>query len=805
MLVTAAGAALAAHGAWPLLFVGLVPWLLVLDRQRSWPATLGLAWCMAMAYSAAAFFWLGPAIGSYTQIGTAAGTAVLLAAAPLFQPQFIALALARRLMGRLTDGQPLLRALAGTAAWLACEALVPRLLDDTLGYGLQPSPLMRQAADLGGVAGLTLALLLANEAVVIAVQRRGRGVRAMTRPLALAAAVPLLLAAYGLAAMAPSRLPSSPAPATLRMGLVQSNIADYDRLRREEGADAVVREVLDTHAAMTYDAVERQGAQAVLWSETVYPTTFGAPKSEAGADYDQAILQLVDAARVPFVFGTYERDAHGEYNAAAFVQPGRGLLGFYRKTRLFPFTEQVPAWLDTPAVRIALPWMGSWRPGSGARVLPLRLADGRDVPVLPLICLDDMDTGLAVDGARLGAQVILTLSNDAWFSAAPLGARLHQAAAAMRSVETRLPQFRVTTNGFSAVIDAQGHVLNTTTMGQRTLVIGEVPVRDPPRTLVVRWGPWIGPAAALLLALLALGVALSAWLKRGPVLDAGKAESAIESSVAVLPPAARAAAALLRAVARLSLLAMGALILVGDGTLLSKPLAQIRLFTALVLVPELAAWLVLRAFQARMSVEAKALQLTRGVDRLTLQLRDITAVQAWRWPLPAPGTTLQMASGGQHALAGADPVALRAAIDSARQPPSPAEQLAHAMLAGRVARRPWAWLAHPAAKYVGLPLLLAIPAFRLHQHIAYGGSFGEWQTFGAPAWLTGFGLWWAAWIVGVAITAAVLRTVIEAATVVTLALKPSALLPARRLLERLGLAVLYLGLPAWLLARVVTG
>jgi hypothetical protein len=55
-------------------------------------------------------------------------------------------------------------------------------------------------------------------------------------------------------------------------------------------------------------------------------------------------------------------------------------------------------------------------------VLPLRLKDGREIPVLPMICLDDMDAGLAIEGARLGAQAILTLSNDAWFTRA-LGCR----------------------------------------------------------------------------------------------------------------------------------------------------------------------------------------------------------------------------------------------------------------------------------------------------------------------------------------------------------------------------------------------
>jgi apolipoprotein N-acyltransferase len=286
------------------------------------------------------------------------------------------------------------------------------------------------------------------------------------------------------------------------MGLVQSNIVDYERLRREQGAYAVVRGVLDIHFAMSHDAVERQRVDAVMWSETVYPTTFGDPKSDDGAELVREILQIVDAAGVPFVFGTYDRDADGEYNAAAFVAPGAGLLGFYRKTRVFPLTEYVPAWLDGPTLRRWLPWAGTWQPGSGARVFPLRLADGREIPVLPMICLDDVDAGLGIDGARLGAQAILTMSNDSWFTEHAEGAWLHLVVAAYRSVETRLPQLRVTNNGITAVIDATGEIRSKAAVGERTTLVAEAAPRAPEPTLVVRWGDWLGPTALVLVVLL---------------------------------------------------------------------------------------------------------------------------------------------------------------------------------------------------------------------------------------------------------------------------------------------------------------
>lgn len=809
LLASAMLAGLYARGgaAWLLGFVVLLPWLRTLDRQqRSLGATLLSAYAMTVAFTATVFAWFGAAMGSYTQTGATAGLAVLLLAAPLFQPQIIVFALVRQLAGRVYG--PWLRALAAAAAWVAAEALLPRLLGDTLGHGLYPSALLRQAADIGGATGLTLVLLLVNEALNAALAAcRGGWRRALAAPLALAAALPVLLAGYGLHALsAPATLAAQP----LRLGLVQSNITDYERLRREKGAGAVVREVLDTHFAMSYDAVERQRAQAVLWSETVYPTTFGRPKSEAGAELDREILSIVDAAGVPFVFGTYDRDADGEYNAAAFVAPGSGLLGLYRKTRPFPLTEYVPDWLDSPRLRQLIPWAGNWRPGTGARVFPLRLADGREIPVLPLICLDAVDAGLAIDGARLGAQAIVTMSNDAWFTDYPQGAALHQAVAAFRSIETRLPQFRVTSNGYSAVIDRHGQVIAGARMGERSLVIGELPVGEPARaTLMLAWGDWVGRATAAIVAVLALAAVWRRW-GAGPSPAAGVAPAQPHRpvAVAVLPPPARLAAALLRGFARLSLLWMIGSILLGDGPLQSNTLAQIRALAVLFLVPEVAAWLVLRAFAARASLAPGVLLLSRGRRRVELPLAQIAAIEPWRLPLPGNGAWLRLRSGERwrYGLAVADPWALARALQASAATIAADEGAPTRSWVGyaRVRRERLSNpLQQPLLKFGLLSLLLAVPAFRLHQHIAYGGAFGEYFSFGLKAYLLSFSVWWAAWAMGVLLCAAALRTLIEAATLLALLLLPTRAAQVRRGCERLALAALYLGLPAWLLMRAV--
>ena len=395
-------------------------------------------------------------------------------AAPLFQPQFIAFALVRHVVGR-RHGRAL-RALAGAAAWVATEWLVPRLLGDTLGYGLYPSRLLRQAADVGGAAGLTLALLLANEGVAAA--RRAPARRRRARWPCRWRSPRWCRCCWRATACAALSAAAAPAGKPLRMGLVQSNIVDYERLRREKGAGAVVREVLDTHYAMTLRrrraAARRRGA---VVGDGV-PDDLRPPE-ERGRRRARPRDPRHRRRRRRAVRVRHLRSRRGRR-----VQRGRLRRARHRPARLLSQDARssrspstCPRWLDGPTLRRWLPWAGTWQPGTGARVFPLRLADGREIPVLPLICLDDVDAGLADRRCPAGRAGHPDAVERLLVHRAPQGAQLHQAAAAFRSIETRLPQFRVTSNGYSAVIDATGSVIAGTRMGERTLVIGDVPVR----------------------------------------------------------------------------------------------------------------------------------------------------------------------------------------------------------------------------------------------------------------------------------------------------------------------------------------
>ena len=86
-----------------------------------------------------------------------------------------------------------------------------------------------------------------------------------------------------------------------------------------------------------------------------------------------------------------------------------------------------------------------------------------------------------------------------------------------------------------------------------------------------------------------------------------------------------------------------------------------------------------------------------------------------------------------------------------------------------------------------------------------GGTFGEYYTYGLSAWLLGLAIWWAAWSIGLMLFAAALRTASEAATLLALWWRPSQAAAVRRGVEWLARAAFYLGVPAWLLLRIVAG
>lgn len=497
-------------------WVALVPWLAVLDRLKTVRQALAAGLMLSVVFTAVIFGWFAEALQGYARSSSAwAYWLVLLLFAPILQPQFITAAVARHLARRWSPEGAFLRVgLMGALVYVGTEWAWPKLFSDTLGQGLYSSVWQRQGADLAGTHGLTVLLILGSECVLAAVKSfaaRGwkwPGASALRTPAVVLVALVGGLTGYGAFRYHQVSALTRTGP-TLSVGVVQANITDYAKLREELGTFDAVRKILDTHYELSRELMKEPKPDLIVWPETVYPTTFGSPKSPEGEAFDQQLAQFVGENQMPLIFGAYDLEQDREFNAAMFLGPvgnaeeKRLELGVYRKTLLFPLTEYVPELLDTPGVRGVLPWLGTWKRGPGPQSLDFPLRGGRVLKVAPLICYEAIFPGYVAEAVRKGADLIVTISNDSWFGTSA-GPRLHLRLAAFRSIETRLPQVRATNSGISAFISPAGEIVSEVQTGQRAGVVMTVPPSEHLWTLMVAWGDWFG-RTALVLGLALLG------------------------------------------------------------------------------------------------------------------------------------------------------------------------------------------------------------------------------------------------------------------------------------------------------------
>jgi len=276
------------------------------------------------------------------------------------------------------------------------------------------------------------------------------------------------------------------------------------------------------------------------------------------------------------------------------------------------------------------------------------------------------------------------------------------------------------------------------------------------------------------------------------------------SLVHAYPTAWRWVAGALVAVSRASLPAIGVALLLrrAEPIPFATLLAMLAAYAALA---GAAAWLLARAFTANVEVRERTLHIRGRGLRLEIPCASIAHVEAWRLPLPGPGVRLRLRSGSalRPGLAAPDLEPLLDALAQAGGVDSAREAMSHPFVVyGHAKRRhPRGLLGRPLAKFPGFSLLPTAVLFNAHQHIAYGGSLGQYYLEGLIPWLQTLGFYWAMVCVYLVLYASALRALAEA--VALLAARAGAARAARvRGAVELACGLLYYaGVPALVLAR----
>jgi len=240
-------------------------------------------------------------------------------------------------------------------------------------------------------------------------------------------------------------------------------------------------------------------------------------------------------------------------------------------------------------------------------------------------------------------------------------------------------------------------------------------------------------------------------------------------------------------------------------TRLDNPLRLLRTWLVASFAPALAAWLLERAFAATVTVERAVLAVLRRDQRIEVPCEAVARLEPWRVPIPGAGLGLVLGSGRRLAveLRVADPVALVDAMVAAGAAPTLRDDLrSPAAVYGRTRGAPRRWW-RLLLQFPVFALVPALPVFRLHQWIAFGGTFGEYYTYGLQAYLLAFAMQWWTFTIHLVLYATVLRTLAELVVLAAAWLAPARTAAARRVVERAYWFLYVAGVPAFLVRLAV--
>ncbi|MEM7253937.1 MAG: apolipoprotein N-acyltransferase [Pseudomonadota bacterium] len=365
----------------------------------------------------------------------------------LFLALFPALAvwLARRLSsGR---GYPLGLSLAG--AWVLLEWGRGEFLTGftwlQLGYSQLGSPLAGYAP-VFGTLGMSLLLGLSVVGVVFILERyRRSGIQAFAATVVIAS---LWLGGVFLKTVQWT----SPAGPPIAVALVQGNVSQDKKWRADQR--------IPTLRLYTEHTRRNWNADLVVWPETAVPAFYRQASRFLAGLGDEA-----KANQTELLVGLPVQGDDGPHNSVYHV----GTQTFYHKRHLVPFGEYLP--LDgiiRPLAEAAGIPVPSFR--HGAWTQPLFSING--VPMAMMICYE-VAFGDEVASHLPSAQVLLSVSNDAWFGDS-LAPHQHLQMAQMRALETGRHLARATNTGISAFIGPDGALRSQTEQFTETVLTDTV-------------------------------------------------------------------------------------------------------------------------------------------------------------------------------------------------------------------------------------------------------------------------------------------------------------------------------------------
>ncbi|WP_370465522.1 apolipoprotein N-acyltransferase [Mariprofundus sp. NF] len=266
--------------------------------------------------------------------------------------------------------------------------------------------------------------------------------------------------------------------------LIQGNIP-----QDQKWDAAFLNETMFRYAKLSEQAAEK--SDVIIWPEAAIPFFL-----ERAPEWDSWLSGKITTWQVPLLFGGLKLTGENTANNGLFAEePVGNHRTFAGKQHLVPFGEYVPSWV--PYLSALVPAIANFRPAEDSGTVQLR-----GIRYGSLICYESLfpeQTRLRVQN---GAQVLVNVTNDAWYGTTP-AAWQHFQAARMRAVESGRYLLRAANTGVTAIIGPDGKVRNSAPWWTKTALVGEFRLSEA-ITPYVRWGdaPLLGLLILLVIPLL---------------------------------------------------------------------------------------------------------------------------------------------------------------------------------------------------------------------------------------------------------------------------------------------------------------
>ncbi|MBN2209657.1 MAG: apolipoprotein N-acyltransferase [Candidatus Coatesbacteria bacterium] len=442
-----------------LVFVALVPLFIALRGEKGLRA-FGLGFTTGFVFHLISLFWITEAMSNYSALGLWPSVLILLLLVAYLAALVGVFANVVSLCGLEGLGTILI-----PMFWVALEFTKSKLFSgfpwNDLSWALYRQTRLIQIADVLGSYGVSFGIVLVNWLVFLILTRllKLRVEPGWSRPLAALAAVFVFAWGYGsvrLLSFSPS--PISPPPT--KVGIIQPNIPQAMKLSGRFEA-----ETLRTYEQQAAE-LRAKGVDIMVLPEAAINDPYNVrPDLQGWVKKTFSDPGSLGPAGCTVLFGALAME-NGQYMNSAFVVDPAGRTHRYDKVHLVPFGEYVPfSWLLSFVEAIA-GYQGSLTEGPGHSVLPLG-----DLTIGVPICYEIVFPEISREFVNKGADLICTLSNDAWFGETS-GPYQHFSATVLRAIENRVPVLRCANSGVSGLVDATGRIrLETPIYTRRTDVV----------------------------------------------------------------------------------------------------------------------------------------------------------------------------------------------------------------------------------------------------------------------------------------------------------------------------------------------